>query len=94
MADEEYLGDGLYVSFDGFMFTLRAPRHDCDHWVGLEPQVLKNFDLYRTKMLQRDENMFFFEVTKAGTINWKMECDRANRLLAQCEQRLEAERKK
>ena len=42
---EEYLGDGLYVSFDGFMFTLRAPRgwKVEDSWVGLEPEVLDAF---------------------------------------------------
>ena len=39
--DESYLGDGLYASFDGFMITLRAPRENGDHWVGLEPETLK-----------------------------------------------------
>jgi hypothetical protein len=40
MAEKEtYLGDGLYASFDGFMITLRAPREDGDHFVGLEPLV-------------------------------------------------------
>lgn len=39
MTKETYLGDGLYASFDGFMITLRAPRADGDHWVGLEPEV-------------------------------------------------------
>ena len=39
MEKETYLGDGLYASFDGFMITLRAPRENGDHWVGLEPQV-------------------------------------------------------
>ena len=37
--NETYLGDGLYASFDGWMITLRAPRENGDHWVGLEPQV-------------------------------------------------------
>jgi len=36
---ETYLGDGLYASFDGWMITLRAPREEGDHWVGLEPEV-------------------------------------------------------
>lgn len=36
---ETYLGDGLYVSFDGFGLTLRAPREGGDHTVYLEPQV-------------------------------------------------------
>ena len=44
---EEYLGDGLYVKFDGFMIVLRAPRFDgSDHWVGLEPDVLASFEDY------------------------------------------------
>jgi hypothetical protein len=36
---ETYLGDGLYASWDGFMITLRAPRAEGDHWVGLEPEI-------------------------------------------------------
>lgn len=37
---EEYLGDGLYASFDGWMITLRAPCGDgVNHWVGIEPEV-------------------------------------------------------
>ncbi len=37
--DEEYLGDGLYVSHDGWQIILRAPRIEGDHWVALEPNV-------------------------------------------------------
>lgn len=40
---EQYLGDGLYASFDGFMVTLRAPREHGDHFVALEPEVLAKF---------------------------------------------------
>jgi hypothetical protein len=40
---ESYLGDGLYASFDGFAFTLRAPRENGDHFVILEPLVLREF---------------------------------------------------
>jgi hypothetical protein len=36
---ECYLGDGLYARFDGHGINLRAPRHDGDHWVYLEPEV-------------------------------------------------------
>ena len=36
---ETYLGDGLYVSFDGWQLTLRAPRAAGDHYVCLEPVV-------------------------------------------------------
>lgn len=38
---EDYLGDGLYVSFDGFQINLRAPRLGGDHYVSLEPQVFR-----------------------------------------------------
>jgi hypothetical protein len=41
MIVETYLGDGLYASFDGWMLTLKAPREDGEHWVGLEPEVLE-----------------------------------------------------
>jgi hypothetical protein len=44
--NEEYLGDGLYASFDGWIIWLRAPRDEGDHYVGLEPEVLKAFNDY------------------------------------------------
>lgn len=40
---ETYLGDGLYVRFDGETVWLRAPREEGDHIVALEPQVLASF---------------------------------------------------
>ena len=48
--DEEYLGDGLYASFDGFMIWLRAPRTEGDHYVALEPQTLREFVKYVEKV--------------------------------------------
>lgn len=38
---EEYLGDGVYVSYDGFAILLRAPREHRDHFIVLEPRELK-----------------------------------------------------
>lgn len=39
--DEEYLGDGCYVSHDGFAIRLRAPRPEGgDHVIYLEPDML------------------------------------------------------
>jgi hypothetical protein len=38
---ETYLGDGLYVSFDGWQIVLRAPRVGGDHFVALEPEVYR-----------------------------------------------------
>jgi|HubBroStandDraft_4_1064222.scaffolds.fasta_scaffold00027_42 hypothetical protein len=40
---ETYLGDGLYASFDGYQFKLRAPRERSDEEVFLEPDVLRAF---------------------------------------------------
>jgi hypothetical protein len=40
---EFYLGDGLYASFDGWQFRLRAPRDDGDHVVYLDGQVFASF---------------------------------------------------
>jgi hypothetical protein len=36
---EEYLGDGLYVSFDGWGVRLRAPREGGDHFVVIDPEI-------------------------------------------------------
>jgi hypothetical protein len=51
--EETYLGDGLYGSFDGDQVRLRAPRHDGDHWVALEPQVMIAFQRYLAEIARR-----------------------------------------
>jgi hypothetical protein len=41
---EVYLGDGVFVSFDGEQFCLRAPReHGVDHFIFLEARTLALF---------------------------------------------------
>jgi hypothetical protein len=40
---EEYLGDGLYASFDGYQIRLRAPREGRDHEVFLDASTLAAF---------------------------------------------------
>lgn len=40
---ECYLGDGLYVSFDGSAIKLRAPRSGGDHVVYLDDRVFMGF---------------------------------------------------
>jgi hypothetical protein len=56
MTDKEvYLGDGLYASFDGFMFKLRAPQDTIgDQTVYLEPEVLKSLMRY-AKAIYKEE---------------------------------------
>lgn len=51
--NEEFLGDGLYASFDGWHFGLRAARPDGDHVVYLEMgngQTLQAFERYVARM--------------------------------------------
>jgi hypothetical protein len=49
---EQYLGDGLYASFDGYMIVLRAPRELGDHWIGLEPPVFSELLRFAIKHWQ------------------------------------------
>lgn len=51
--NETYLGDGLYASFDGYQFCLRAPRAGGDDVVYLEPAALGAFDEFRASLLGR-----------------------------------------
>jgi hypothetical protein len=56
--NETYLGDGLYVSFDGFQICLRAPRIPEDHAVFLDQTVWGTLTDYvnRTVLAQQQEN--------------------------------------
>ncbi len=51
---EEYLGDGLYASFDDFAIWLRAPREDGDHTIALEPTVFTALVDYARRIRERD----------------------------------------
>jgi len=53
--NEEYIGDGLYASFDGYQFKLRAPRFEGDSEVYLDMDVYANFNLYAAKMLRKKQ---------------------------------------
>lgn len=60
---KHYLGDGLYINFDGYNFILSAERENGWHWVGLEPDVFDKFILYR-KQVYKDANKINKEVKK------------------------------
>lgn len=49
---ESYLGDGLYVSWDGWQIKLRAPRMWKDHEVYLEPRVYVDFKKYGDECME------------------------------------------
>jgi hypothetical protein len=40
---EIYLGDGVYVKYDGYHIEARAPRPGGDHIIRFEPQLLEAF---------------------------------------------------
>jgi hypothetical protein len=48
--EEVYLGDGLYVSVEGGMFKLRAPRGPGDHVVYLDIDLVTEFFRYVRKI--------------------------------------------
>ncbi len=52
---EEYIGDGVYVSFDGYQIWLRTPREHADHKIALEPMVLENLFEYVDKLKKEME---------------------------------------
>jgi len=56
-GDEHYLGDGLYVSFDGWHIILRAPKKNGDYWVGLEPSVYQNLLQWLDRYPRLQEHM-------------------------------------
>lgn len=50
LHDKEYLGDGLYASFDGYHIILSCERNGQEHWIALEHPVLEAFDDYRKRL--------------------------------------------
>lgn len=53
---EEYLGDGLYASFNGYAIVLREPRVGGDHFVAFEPSVYEALVRYANRVfLQRGQ---------------------------------------
>jgi hypothetical protein len=50
--NEKYLGDGLYASYDGWQFCLRAPRENGDHYVMLDPYTLAAFEKFCSTILK------------------------------------------
>ena len=48
---EIYLADGVYASFDGYQFCLRAPRESGDHKIYLDAEVMRAFDQFRKRVV-------------------------------------------
>jgi hypothetical protein len=47
---EEYLGDGVYASFDGYHIWLDLRMQDPSIRIALDPQVLLSLDNFRTSI--------------------------------------------
>lgn len=44
-----YLGDGVYIQFDGYGYVLRANHHEedsCTDQIYIEPSVFENLNLF------------------------------------------------
>jgi hypothetical protein len=52
-ADPEYLGDGVYVTHDGWHLELRLSSHTAFPVVYLEPIVMDRLVLYYQKFLDK-----------------------------------------
>jgi len=48
--EDDYLGDGVYVSFDGYHIVLDLRGQDDFTRIAMEPAVLNAFDRYRERV--------------------------------------------
>lgn len=62
MENETYLGDGLYASYDGYQFKLRAPRLGGAEEVFLDDRVLTEF----FNFIERTKQVHISIVSVAG----------------------------
>ena len=51
-TDQEYLGDGVYASFDGFQIWLAANHHN-NVVIALEPSVFDALIAYRERLIEK-----------------------------------------
>lgn len=56
-TEKTYLGDGLFVSFDGFHIILSAERENGMDWVALEPCVFDQLVDYRKQLYKDHEGI-------------------------------------
>ena len=51
-VNEEYLGDGVYASWDGGQVWLRTEREGGTHWIAIEPPVMNRLVEYQRRMIR------------------------------------------
>lgn len=54
---ETYIGDGVYVRFDGYQIWLRTPRESGDHEIALEHAVYEALTNYVRNLLDEVKAM-------------------------------------
>lgn len=52
-TEKVYVGDGVYVRWDGFALELTTERAEGTHWIVLEPQVWANLTAF-VERLERE----------------------------------------
>ena len=50
LIDDDYLGDGVYASFDGYHIVLDLRAQDNTTRIALEPPVLTALDRFRARV--------------------------------------------
>jgi len=55
MSEKEYIGDGVYVQFDGYGILLTTERYDgrgqaATHYIFLEPEVFQSLANYAARV--------------------------------------------
>lgn len=51
-SKKTYIGDGAYVSFDGYHFIISTERDNGVHWIGLEPPVFDALIKFRERVYE------------------------------------------
>ena len=53
MIEPDYIGDGVYVSFDGYHIWLKTQREEGEwHTIALEPSVLEALNRYAKRIVE------------------------------------------
>jgi len=53
--EDEYLGDGVYASFDGYQIWLKTERETGWHEIALEPPVFERLLEYRQNLARTQD---------------------------------------
>lgn len=62
-TNKEYIGDGVYVSFDGYQLWLETEREfGQKHYIALEPEVFKALCDYRNRVIAQSVKVALEEI--------------------------------